>query len=296
MRVTVTGGAGFIGTALVDNLLAYNHEVVILDNLSASVEPEKREGMKFIKGDVHTMNDVWLATKDAEVVYHLACCGISESQRDPSRCYSTNVLGTMNVLDCARERKQRVVYASSCSVYGNRSEMIEEDAPLDAWTPYAAAKIAGEAYCAAYHRLGWVKSVVLRPSNVYGPGQHPDRHEGVVAKFIRHKIKGERAVVYGDCFVRDFTYIEDVAVGFRRALDHEEHGPYNVASGSGLSVDSLARMIGVEYEYSKPRETDFVTTRVLSNQRISAALGWRPWTKMPYGLFKTEEWLKKVLR
>ena len=257
MLALVTGGAGFIGSHLVDALVAEGNEVAVLDNLETGVKRNiekhlRNSSFKFYHGSVTDKKAVMEAMKGAETVFHLAAnLQGGGGVKDPLADFETNVAGTFNLLLAARELGvKRFVYASSVMVYGGRSELsqlpLKEDAPAKLITPYAASKFTGENYCSLFHRVYGMETVSLRYFNVYGPRVRPDNpYMGVVNKFISQCISGEQMIVYGDgTQTRDFVDVRDVVRATILASEKDAAGEtINVGSGDATDINKLADLV-----------------------------------------------------
>lgn len=308
-RVLVTGGAGFIGTNLVSRLVRYKAKITVIDDLSTGRLENLRNSDKacaFIKGSVTDRELVTSLLAEADVVFHLAARNIIASTRDPYEDFQTNIGGTLNVLAAAREHQiDRVVYASSASVYGNPRHLpINEDDRISLLTPYAVSKFAGEGYCQAFYESYGVPVVVLRYSNVYGPGQDPENpYCGVVSKFMNRAGERQPLELHGDGEqTRDFTYVDDVIEAtLSAALSKKAVGEVlNVATGIETSVSALARLVldhyGVQValESIDRRDIDNIRRRVLNVEKIRRTLRWTPSIPLAEGLRRTGEWLREV--
>ena len=297
--ILVTGGAGFIGRNLVGQLLEAGHDVRVLDNFSRGRALPKRNGLKVFVGDIRNAPDVHSCMEGCSHVIHLAVEGMTECAADPYRDVSTNVYGSMNVLMAAREEGAKVIFTSSCSVYGDQYDgtpTTEETTP-EPFTPYAAGKIAVEGYIRSFMKHGWLDATILRPSNVYGPGQHPESHVGVIGHFIMNRLLAKVSVLHGGGgAVRDFTYVDDVVRAIMLSMDYEGIGPFNVSSCVGTSVKDLANLISGAYIPEPPREIDLVDKRILSNESIREWMGWEPQVSLEEGLVLTELWMAPLLQ
>ncbi len=227
MNVLVTGGAGFIGSSLVRSLAGDGHSVRVLDDFSTG-RPENLEGvagdLDVLEGDVRDPAAVAKAVTGAEVVYHLAALpSVARSVADPRASHEVNVDGTLNLLLAAVEAEvRRLVYASSSSVYGDTPVLPKhEEMPVSPRSPYAAAKLAGEAYCRAFARVYPLETVCLRFFNVFGPRQDPNsQYAAVVPRFVTRMLAGEPAEVTGDGRqTRDFTFVDNAVQACRLAAE-----------------------------------------------------------------------------
>lgn len=308
-RILVTGGAGFIGIGLVSRLARSGVGVTVLDDLfTGRLENlrEFNETCTFVKGSVTDRELVTSLIAQADVVFHLAARNIIASTRDPFEDFQTNIGGTLNVLAAAREHKiDRVIYASSASVYGNPRHLpINEDDRVSLLTPYAVSKFAGEGYCQAFYESYGVPVLVVRYSNVFGPGQDPlNPYCGVVAKFMKRASERLPLELHGDGEqTRDFTYIDDVIEAtLRAALSKRAVGEvFNVATGIETSVNALARLVLELYGlHAAPvfidrRDIDNIRRRVLNVEKTRRTLRWTPRVSLMEGLRRTCEWLREI--
>ena len=304
MRALVTGGAGFIGSHLVDALVARGDEVVVLDNLATGRLENVSDRVRFIEADVADEAAVALAVEGCEVVFHQAALGsVARSVERPLDSDSANVHGTLAVLQAAhRSGVGRVVLASSSSVYGGAERVpTPESAPLVPRSPYAVSKLAGEHYARVFWQLHGLETVSLRYFNVFGPRQRPDsQYAAVIPLFIDALLSGRDAVVHGDGRQsRDFTFIADtVAANLCAAsapADRCAGRAFNIARGAPTSLldllDAFAGELGVTVT---PRHTDPRPGDVRhSHADISVArrdLGYEPGVPFRDGLARTLAW------
>ncbi|MGB7934589.1 MAG: NAD-dependent epimerase/dehydratase family protein, partial [Gammaproteobacteria bacterium] len=257
----VTGGAGFIGSHIVDRLLADGYRVRVLDNFSTG----KRENLpdsgdlEIITGDVGSFEDVHKAMKDAELVFHeAAIASVPKTIDDPIGSQRTNYQGTVNVLEAARQQgARRVVFASSAAVYGDLPELPKrEDMPLKPLSPYAVDKLASEYACQMYTYLHGLETVCLRYFNIYGPRQDPGSpYSGVISIFAERLNKGDRPVIYGDGEqTRDFVFVSDVVeANIKAAITEKTAGKViNIATGRVVTLNellkSMCRILNREFD------------------------------------------------
>lgn len=304
MRALVTGGAGFIGSTLVDRLLADGHEVAVVDDLSSG--RVRNPGAPLHEIDVRDPALADLAERwRPEVVCHLAAqISVRRSVADPVTDARTNVEGTVNVLEAARRAGARkIVYASSVAVYGRPAVIpVPGDAPTDPRSPYAASKLSGEVYLATYRALYGLEYTTLVLSNVYGPRQSPEGEAGVVAIFTDALLAGKPTVVYGDGGqTRDYIFVEDVVDGFARACGPDGDGRrFNLGTGVQTTDRELHTLIAAAA--GAPDEPRFEPARLgdLPAMAVDPApalegLGWRPRHDLPTGLKATVEWARETL-
>lgn len=302
MRACVTGGAGFIGSHLVDRLLAEGHEVAVLDDLSTGrVENLScaRSHIRFVQADVRDPAAAREAVRGAEVVFHQAAlASVALSLERPREAVDVNVGGTLSLLQAAHEAgARRVVFASSSSVYGDAPRVPEaEDLPLRPRSPYAASKAAGEGLLSAYHATHGLEAVVLRYFNVYGPRQPAGTpYAAAVPRFVQACLAGAAPCVEGDGLqTRDFTFVDDVVEAACRAATAPAatRGPINVGGGRRTSIVELAALVGAACGSELPprhvaaRPGD-VRDSQADIQRAAAWLGWAPSVPLAEGIRRT---------
>jgi UDP-glucose 4-epimerase len=296
MRAIVTGGAGFIGSHVVDALVARGNEVLVLDDLSHGRRENVNGGAELVVADVRDQEaiDEAFAQLRPDACFHLAAqADVRVSVARPDHDCEVNVIGTIRVLEAAREHGARVVLASTGgAIYGECEEPAGEEAPRRPLAPYGASKLAAEEYLATYDRLYGGRPVALRYGNVYGPRQDPHGEAGVVAIFFGRLAEGERPHVYGDgSQQRDYVYVEDVARATVKAVAGPS-GVFNVGTGVATSVlellDTCVRISGVEVEpvFDPPRPGELQRS-VLDPRLAERELGFRAATELSNGLAAT---------
>ncbi len=305
-RVLVTGGAGFVGSALVRRLIELGARITVLDDLFTGRRDAIPAGAEFIEGSVTDEQLVRDLVKRHTVVFHLAARNIIASTANPRDDFATNIGGTLNVLLAARDSNvERVVYTSSASVYGNpRSIPINEDDGLVTLSPYAVSKLAGEHYCVAFYESYGLPVAVVRYSNVYGPYQTPENpYCGVVSKFLMAAYAGQPLCVHGDGGqTRDFTFVEDAVDATILAATHPraEGEVFNVGTGVETSVNELAAAIGracgreVAIDHIDRRDIDNIRRRVVNIEKIRRMLKWAPQITLERGLEQTVRWFEET--
>jgi UDP-glucose 4-epimerase len=296
MRVIVTGGAGFIGSHLVDTLLARGDEVHVVDDLSGGEAQNVPAGAELHEIDVRDEAFEQLGARlRPEVVFHLAAqADVGTSVRRPVFDAEVNVLGTVRALEAARAAGARVVFASSGgAVYGECTRPAREDDEPRPLSPYAASKLAGEHYLATWNRLYGTNHAVCRLANVYGPRQRPLQEGGVVAIFLDRMRSGGKTEIFGDGEqTRDFVYVGDVVDAFVAASGAPSGGVYNVGSGAGTPVLELHRLCaetaGVDGDAGfAPERPGDLRHSVLDPSLAERELGWRAATTLADGLART---------
>ena len=305
LKVLVTGGAGFIGSHLVDALVAEGSRVRVIDNLAnGRLENLARhkggEAPEFIKGDITDPRALGRAMKGAEAVFHLACLGVRHSIKDPITNHRVNSEGTLVALQAALENGvKRFIYCSSSEVYGTaRSVPMKESHPTCPCTVYGASKLAGEAYARAYHLTYGLETVMVRPFNTYGPRSHHEGDAGeLIPKSVVRALGGEDLLVFGDgAQTRDFTYVEDMAraIMVSGACDEAVGRTMNIGSDFEIAVKDVAKMIiEAAGSVSKIRFLDGRPGDVLrlyaDSSEFRRLTGWRAAVTFKDGLSRTIE-------
>ena len=291
MRAVVTGGAGFIGSHVVDALLARGDEVLVLDDLSNGKRENVADGARLEVVDIREPLDF----EGAEICYHLAAqVDVRVAVERPEHDAQVNVLGTVNVLEAARAHGTQVVFASTGgAIYGECDGPAAEDAPRRPLSQYGVSKLAGEEYLAAYNRLYGTNHVSLRFANVYGPRQDPRGEAGVVSIFLGRLAAGEPPRIFGDgSQTRDYVYAGDVASAALMAAG--KAGVFNIGTGietSVLELYELCRRVAgseLEAEHADARLGELQRS-VLDVTRADRELGWRPEVGLEEGLRLTWE-------
>src|SRR3984957_5823545 len=307
-KCLVTGGAGFIGSHLVEALLDRGHQVRVLDNFSTG-DPENllgvRDRIEVIEGDITDLQEVRSATRGVEVIFHQAAlASVPRSVADPLATHRACVDGTLNILMAARELGvRRVVYAASSSAYGNSVRLPKsESQPTAPLSPYAAAKLAGENYCAAFSEVYGLETVRLRYFNVFGPRQTPDSPYAAVIPLFMQALTTERCpTIHGDGRQsRDFTYVADVVQAnlCAAAAPGVSGRVYNVACGRRTSLLDLLCHLNQLFGTAitpifGPSRTGDVRDSQADISRACAELGYQPTTEVRSGLRRCVDWWQR---
>ncbi|HUH14572.1 MAG TPA: NAD-dependent epimerase/dehydratase family protein [Gaiellaceae bacterium] len=296
MRAVVTGGAGFIGSHVVEALVARGDEVHVVDNLATGRRENLATGATLHERDIReSLDDVFAAVRPELVVHLAAQADVGTSVEQPRFDAEVNVLGTVNVLEAARPHGAQLVFSSTGgAIYGECERPASEDDSRRPVSPYGTAKLAAEEYLATWNRLHGTSHVVLRFANVYGPRQLAKLEGGVVAIFTDRLRAGEGVTIFGDGEqTRDFVYVGDVVAAVLAAIGHDG-GTFNVGTGEETSVNELfetcRRIAGVDadVEYAPARAGEALRS-VVDVSRAARELGWRPQSSLEEGLRLTWE-------
>lgn len=303
MKVLITGGAGFQGSHIAEQCLVAGHDLTILNTYSSEAEENIQELAKHSRvvwGSVTDPEIVGKTIRGQEAVIHMAArINVDESIQMPHSYLATNVIGTNNVLEAVRNQGCRLLYSSSCEVYGSAGEnSISEDRELRPHSPYAASKAGADRLCFAYWKTYGTDVTVVRPCNIYGPRQKRGPGGAVIAIFAERALAGENLTVFGSGEQRrEYMYIDDLVAGYMRVL--EEPGmsgeAINLGSGETPSVIEIAnlirRTIGVEIEYGPPRSGE-VDGFLLDSSKASS-LGFHPKISFANGIEMYINWCRE---
>jgi nucleoside-diphosphate-sugar epimerase len=305
----VTGGAGFIGSHIVDALVERGETVRVLDNFATGQWQNTLgfgDRVQLVEGDIRDVETVREAVAGADVVlHHAALPSVSRSVEQPGTSHDVNATGTLNVLLAARDAEvRRVVYASSSSIYGNEGAVTKsEDMPARPLSPYAVAKFAGESYSHVFAKVYGLPTISLRYFNVFGPRQNPASHyAGVIVRFIAAMARHERPTIFGDGLQsRDFTYVDNVVDAALLAAEapSEVSGAFNVGGEDRHTLLELAAalndILGAELEPERgPARAGEVRHSQASCAAIRKALGFRPSVDFMEGLERTVSWYRSL--
>ncbi len=304
MKVLVTGGAGFIGSHLVDRLVQEGHEVVVVDNLSTGKRRNLNRAARFFKLDIQSWRlERVFRNERPNIVMHLAAqMDVRKSVEDPIFDAQVNVLGMLNVLQQAiRHGVRKLVFSSSGGAIYGEQEMYPapESHVTKPLSPYGISKLCGEQYLSYYQRVSGLQIVSLRYANVYGPRQDPDGEAGVVAIFIQKLLNNEQAIVNGNGRqTRDFVYVEDVVEANLAVLSQETQGTYNVGTGEETSINDLLRILVAHTnstckEVHGPAKSGEQIRSVIDSSKLRQELSWEPRVELSEGLKRTVEYFRE---
>jgi UDP-glucose 4-epimerase len=303
----VTGGAGFIGSHLVDRLLKEGHKVAVIDNLSTGKLKNLNSGATFYHVDIThpSVQDIF-QREQPDVVFHLAAqISVSESTKDPVHDGEINVIGTLRLLEAVRRSGiEKFIYSSTGgALYGDPTvNPCAEQTPIAPLSPYGLSKYLAEQYVELYHRLHHLNYTILRYGNVYGPRQDPHGEAGVVAMFSRAMLEGEQPKIFGEGDQeRDFVYVDDVVDANMCVMTKGDCAAYNIGTGQGTNVNYIYESLrhitkykwDAEHRTSRPGE---VYKMRLECKKAYDELGWAPQVSLEEGLERTAEFFRKVGR
>ena len=307
MKYIVTGGAGFIGSHIVEELARQQHEVIIIDNLfSGKIENIapflEQKNVTFVQGSITDLPMLKSAFAGADGIFHEgAIASVPRSIKNPNATNEANVTGTLNVVSAARDcGVPKIVFASSSSVYGDTPTLPKrENMPPNPQSPYAVSKLAGEYYLRVFSDLYDMKAISLRYFNVFGPRQDPQSdYAAVIPKFITNILKKESPVVFGDGGqTRDFTYVKDVVHANIRAMESDGKGVFNIAYCQRITVNALAHLImeiigtTVPIIHEKPRPGD-IRDSLADITQAKNLLEYCPSYTVKTGLEETIQWFR----
>ncbi len=307
MKALVTGGAGFIGRWLVKRLLDEGHLVYAIDDFSNG-RPENieefssNELFRFVEGDIRDKTVLEELFRDKyDIVYHLAAeINVQNSIDNPSQTIERDILGTFNILEHCRKQETRVVFMSTCMVYDRSHDEsgITEEHPTKPASPYAAAKLSGEALTLSYFHAYGLPTTVIRPFNTYGPFQKTNGEGGVVAIFVKQALKGDPLKIYGDgTQTRDLLYVEDCVDFIIRAgkNDLALGQIINAGTGNDVAINDLALLIAGTPELIKHVPHIHPQAEIMklkcNSSKAKKILGWEPRFSLERGIEKTKEWI-----
>lgn len=306
MKIFITGGAGFIGSHVVDALVAEHHQVTVFDNFNSSVRnnpPDK--AVTVIQGDICDIEHLTNAMKQHDAVIAMACAHVRLSFTNPIGVHTVNATGTLNTLLAAQKNGiKRFLYTSSSEVYGSAEDTImSETHQINPTTIYGASKYVGELYTNQFGHFEGMKTTVVRPFNTYGPRSHFDGYYGeVIPRMTIRALSGEPPLINGDgTQTRDFTYVSDTAKGIVDILfcDQTIDTTVNIAYGKEVSVKDIAEIIvslvnpSLEPIHNPPRPND-VARHAADTTKAQQYIQWNPQVRIHEGLKRYIEWFKQT--
>ena len=307
MKILVTGGAGFIGSNLVDALIGTDHDVVVVDNLSSGLRKNLNPKAKFYEMDIRDkkLSEVFEREKPDTVDHHAAQIDVRKSGEDPIADAEANILGSLNVItNCVRFGVKRVVYASTGgAIYGDPQYLpANENHPINPISQYGVSKHTVEHYLHLYSVVNGLNYVILRYSNVFGPRQNPYGEAGVVAIFAIQMLTGKQPTIFGPGDkTRDYAHVSDIVKANIVALDKGKNAIYNIGTGVETSdqeiFDTLASVLGYKGKpiYAPVRKGE-VYRIALDCSKARKELGWSPKLSLKEGIALTAEYYRKLAR
>lgn len=301
MKILVTGGAGFIGSHIVKQLLEAGNEVVVYDDFSSSSRTGVDPRAVIIEGRIQDLKLLTESLLGVDSVIHMASyIAVEESVKDPIKYFENNIMGTASLLESMRgSGVKNIVFSSSATVYGEPETLpILEDAPLSAANPYAASKIAMEVMCESFYQTDGFNVTILRYFNPYGPGENHDPETHAIPNFILSGIKKEPVPLYwkGEQ-IRDFIYVEDLAAAHVAVLNLTGYNVFNVGTEAGTKIIDVINILSEIFGYTLEikdlgdRKGDVMANYASSN-KLKTQTGWEAKIGLKEGLLKTVEWFK----
>lgn len=306
MKILVTGGAGFIGSHVADAYVAAGHSVVVVDNLISGFEKNINPKARFVRLDVRdaALRELFAAERFDVLNHHAAQMDVRKSVEDPSFDASVNILGTLNLLECAKASGVRkVIFASTGgAIYGEQDYFpADEEHPVRPLSPYGISKLAVEKYLFYYQQIHGLPHGILRYANVYGPRQNPHGEAGVVAIFTTRLLANRQPFINGDGKqTRDYVYVGDVVRANLAALDLSSSDTLNIGTGIETDVNALYALLreatgsALPEQHSEAKKGEQKRS-VLSSMKASRVLGWEPRTALRDGLIETVRFFRNRL-
>jgi len=307
MKILITGGAGFQGSHLAESLLKKGHEITVLNTFAEDTErniSNLKNEARIIYGSITDRTIIQKTVRNQDVVFHLAAnINVDQSLKDPYSFIENNIIGTHNVLEAVRENGARMIYASTCEVYGDghtlkEGELLDEHAELSPNSPYAASKAAADRWCSAYHKSFGTPVAIVRPFNIYGERQKSGTFGALIAILVRKALQGVTLTVYGNGeATRDYLHVSDLVAAYNLVLEHPELDGkvINFASGVNTSVkdiaEYIAKKLGAQIEYGPARPGEVM--RFPADISLAKSLGFSPKVSIWEGIDRYIEWAKQ---
>ena len=303
MKFLVTGGAGFIGSNIVDRLISEGNQVVVVDDLSTGKESNLNTEARFYKMDIRNpeLASIFETEKPSYVCHHAAQVSVVRSTREPILDARLNIEGSLNVIELSRKHGvKKIIYASTGGALYGEPEYLpaDENHPINPLTPYGASKHAVEHYLYLYGVNYGLDYTILRYANVYGPRQDPHGEAGVVAIFTQKMMDGDRPIIFGDgTATRDYVYVGDVVEANILALSKGSKGFYNVASNKETTVNEIFHFLKAESDFQlaplhEAKRVGEVQRIFLTNDKAKEELGWYPTVELEEGIKRTVEYYR----
>lgn len=301
MNILITGGAGFIGSHIADKLVEKNHQITIIDDLSCGRRENINKNAQFYKLSILSPNlDSIFKKYKPKIVFHQAAQkNVRVSVENPAKDAKTNILGTLNVLECCKTYNAgKIIFASSGgAIYGETNKLPTPKNRTPAPdSPYGVSKLSIEYYLRVFYKIHGLSYIALRYSNVYGPRQDPKGEAGVIAIFIDNLLKNKKSTIFGNGRqTRDYIYVDDVVNANLSAMQKSVIGEFNIGTGIETNVNDLfakiAKLIGVDAQTSHgPKNPGEVARSCLNILKTRKELGWKPRVTLDKGLEKTIKW------
>jgi len=300
LQILVTGGAGFIASNIVDELINDGYKVIVVDNLSSGKKENLNKNAEFYHMDIRDaeLEKIFKDNSITYVIHHAAQIDVQKSLAEPIFDAENNILGTINLLDNCRDYEvEKIIYASSAAVYGEPDYLpIDEEHSIKAMSPYGISKYTPEQYIKMYSKLYDIKYSIFRYANVYGPRQDPKGEGGVISIFVDKMLAGEKSIIFGDGKqTRDFIYVNDIVKANIMALNKGDNIVVNISTETRESVNDLVKYLNeiletnIDAVYKNARKGDILHSS-LKNNRAEELLGWTPEYDLKEGLKQTVEY------
>lgn len=304
MKILVTGGAGFIGSHLVDALIKKGHNVVVIDNLSTGKRKNLNQDATFYNTDISSRDEIFkiLSKEKPEIIYHCAAqIDVRKSVEDPVFDAHVNILGSLNIFESVKKSGiEKIIFSSTGgAIYGNTTVIpSHEELKPEPISPYGIAKLVVEKYLYYYYKIFHIPYIILRYANVYGPRQNNEGEAGVISIFCDKILNNQIPKIFGDgSQTRDFVYIDDVVSANLLALEANKVGIYNVGTGRETDVNQIAELLKKvsktkkEFMHIAPKSGELPRSS-LDSKKIQRELGWKPTIGIQQGIKKTWSYFK----